>query len=65
MVVLYERMGFKLPDRILVTTEEFKDFYTKLFAVPLDRVSVLPVGDELVTRACSDNPNKGNTFRVT
>ncbi len=65
LVLLYEKMGFKLPDRILATTEEFKHFFSKLFSLPLDRVSVLPVGGELVTRACSDNPSEGDTFRVT
>ena len=64
LVLLYERVGFKLPNRILATTEEFKRFYSKLFSLSLDRISVLPVGGELATCACSDNPSKGNTFRV-
>lgn len=65
LLLMYERVGFKLPDRILATTEEFKRFYSRLFSLSLDRISVLPVGGELTTGAYSDKPSKGNTFRVT
>lgn len=65
LLLMYERVVFKLPDCILATTEEFKRFYSKLFSLSLDRISVLPVGGELTTGACSDNPSKGDTFRVT
>jgi len=65
LLLLYERIGFNLPDRILAITEEFKHFYSKLFSLPLDRISLLPIGGELVTPAPSDNPSKENKFRVT
>jgi len=65
LVLLYERIGFKLPDCILATTEEFKYFYSELFSLPLDRISVLPVGGESIICACSNNSGKGNKFRVT
>ena len=65
LLLWYERTGFKLPDRILTTTEEIKHFWSKLFSLPLNRLSVLPVGGELVTRVCTHNPSKGDTFRVT
>lgn len=65
LLLLYERMGFSLPDRVLATTEDFKRFYSKLFSLPLDKFSVLPVGGELITRASSDSSSKEDAFRVT
>ena len=65
LLLWYERIGFRLPNRVLATTEEFKQYYSQLFSLPMDKISVLPVGGELVTGVCSDNPSKENTFRVT
>ncbi len=65
LLLWYERTGFKLPDRILATTEEIRHFWSKLFSLPLGRFSVLPVGGELVTHVCRDDPGKGDRFRVT
>jgi len=65
LLLLYERMGFSLPDRVLATTEEFKRFWSKLFSLPLDRISVLPVGGELMKTASDDNSNRGDRFRVS
>ena len=47
LISLHEKFAFKLSDYILATTEEFKQFYCKLFSLPEDRIFVLPVGDEV------------------
>lgn len=65
VLLWFERMGYTLPDRVLAATEDFKRFWVRILSLSPDSISVLPVGGELVERTSSENPNRGDEFRVT
>ncbi len=65
LLLRFERMGYTLPDRVLAATEDFKRFWVEILSLSPDKISVLPVGGELIERTSSDNPNGGDEFRVT
>jgi len=41
---LYEKLAYKLPDHILAPTEEFKQYFCRLFSIKPEKISVLSVG---------------------
>lgn len=66
LIFLHEKLAFKLSDHILATTEESKQFYCKLFSLPQDKISVLPVGGEVENENRDRQPdiNSSNSFNV-
>lgn len=65
LLLWFERMGYTLPDRVLAATEDFKRFWVRTLSLSPGRISVLPVGGELLERVSSENTNRGDELRVT
>jgi glycosyltransferase involved in cell wall biosynthesis len=60
----YEKLAYKLPDRLLATTEEFKQHFCKLYSLKPEKISVLPVGG-IVEECCYKSlEKKEKAFKI-
>jgi glycosyltransferase involved in cell wall biosynthesis len=65
LLATVDRTACRLADRVLLDTESHRDFFCRTFAVPAEKIWVLPIGaDETVFRPASGHSGAGRPFTV-